>query len=75
MKFFPVAIAEGKHPIPSRTRKLSLPAPMILSRSRDGKVGRRRELLERPEFSGRFFYCIYIPSYLYSKDGLYIYRR
>ena len=27
---FPVAIAEGPHPIPSRTRKLSPLAPMVL---------------------------------------------
>jgi hypothetical protein len=27
---FPVAMAEGKHPFPSRTRPLSPPAPMVL---------------------------------------------
>ena len=27
---FPVVIAEGKHPFPSRTRQLSPPAPMVL---------------------------------------------
>ena len=27
---FPVTMAEGPHPIPSRTRKLSPPAPMVL---------------------------------------------
>jgi hypothetical protein len=27
---FPVAMAEGQHPIPSRTRQLSPPAPMVL---------------------------------------------
>ena len=32
--------AEGPHPIPSRTRKLSLPAPMVLQGSLCGRVGR-----------------------------------
>ena len=36
------AIATGKHPDPSRTRKLSLPAPMVLQPRGCGRVGRRR---------------------------------
>src|ERR1044071_5538296 len=36
------AIATGKHPDPSRTRKLSLPAPMVLPPRGGGRVGRRR---------------------------------
>ncbi len=36
------AIATGKHPVPSRTRKLSLPAPMVLQPRGCGRVGRRR---------------------------------
>ena len=36
------AIAKGKHPDPSRTRKLSLPAPMVLQPRGCGRVGRRR---------------------------------
>src|SRR3979411_1756814 len=40
-----VAMAEGKHPFPFRTRQLSPPAPMVLPRQRGGRVGRRRALL------------------------------
>ena len=36
------AIATGKHPDPYRTRKLSLPAPMVLPPRGGGRVGRRR---------------------------------
>ena len=36
------AIAAGKHPDPSRTRKLSQPAPMVLHPTGCGRVGRRR---------------------------------
>src|SRR5688572_15442974 len=36
------AIAEGKRPVTFRTRKLSLPAPMVLHWRRCGRVGRRR---------------------------------
>src|SRR4029078_10386452 len=36
------AIATGKHPDPYRTRKLSLPAPMVLQPRGCGRVGRRR---------------------------------
>ena len=39
---FPVAIARGSHPFPSRTRKLSLSAPMVLGERSPGRVGRRR---------------------------------
>ena len=38
----PVAMAEGKHPVPYRTRKLSLPAPMVLHAGACGRVGDRR---------------------------------
>ena len=37
-----MAIAEGSHPFPFRTRKLSLQAPMVLGPSGPGRVGRRR---------------------------------
>ena len=40
------AIATGKHPDPSRTRKLSLPAPMVLPPRGRGRVGRRRTSFE-----------------------------
>src|SRR5690606_7001239 len=36
------AIAKGKHPVPYRTRKLSLSAPMVLQPRGCGRVGRRR---------------------------------
>ena len=35
-------IATGKRPVPFRTRKLSLSAPMVLHWLRCGRVGRRR---------------------------------
>src|SRR3712207_1720534 len=35
-------MARGKRPVPFRTRKLSLSAPMVLPRRRGGRVGRRR---------------------------------
>ncbi len=40
-----MAIAEGKHPFPSRTRKLSPPAPMVLRGQLRGRVGRCRDKL------------------------------
>ena len=39
---FLATIAEGPHPIPSRTRKLSPPAPMVLQGGLCGRVGRRQ---------------------------------
>src|SRR4029434_2602388 len=39
---FPVALPEGPHPFPSRTRKLSPPGPMVLCWQRHGRVGRCR---------------------------------
>src|SRR5215207_2306252 len=52
--WFPVAIARGSHPFPSRTRKLSLSAPMVLGERSPGRVGRRRFSLRRapPERAG-----------------------
>ena len=44
---FPVTIAAGSHPFPSRTRKLSLPAPMVLGGRPSGRVGRCRNLSQR----------------------------
>ena len=38
-------IALGKRPVPFRTRKLSLSAPMVLREGSRGRVGRRRTLL------------------------------
>jgi hypothetical protein len=49
---FLVGIAEGPHPFPSRTRKLSPPAPMVLGARAPGRVGPRRKtyFLKRPPF-------------------------
>ena len=44
---FPVAISEGSHPFPSRTRKLSPPEPMVLRGKPRGRVGRCRIFLLR----------------------------
>jgi hypothetical protein len=38
-----VTPAERPHPFPSRTRKLSSPAPKILRGQPFGKIGRRRD--------------------------------
>src|ERR1700689_5325186 len=40
-------IAKGKHPVPSRTRKLSPSAPMVLRGGPRGRVGHRRTCLKR----------------------------
>ena len=40
---FPVAIGEGSHPFPFRTRKLSLLPPMVLRAKVRGRVGHCRE--------------------------------
>ena len=50
---FPVVIAAKSHPIPSRTRKLSSPAPMVLHGRPCGRVGRRRIFLGSPRPYGR----------------------
>ena len=44
MKIVPVTLAERLHPFPSRTRKLSSPAPKILGGQPPGKIGRRRDI-------------------------------
>ncbi len=45
---FPVAISEGSHPFPSRTRKLSPPEPMVLRGKPRGRVGRCRIFFSAP---------------------------
>jgi hypothetical protein len=52
---FPVAIAAKSHPFPSRTRKLSSPAPMVLGGSPPGRVGRRRN--NRTKAPHRVIWC------------------
>lgn len=55
---FPVALPEGPHPFPYRTRKLSPPRPMILLPRGSGKVGRCR-VSKGPtrEISWAFSFC------------------
>jgi hypothetical protein len=43
---FWVIIARGTHPFPSRTRKLSLSAPMVLRARVRGRVGHRPNMTE-----------------------------
>src|SRR5665213_4443138 len=59
-KRFPVAMAAGIHPFPSRTRKLSSPAPMVLGGRPPGRVGRRRNISRKPPArrAGGFYVCI-----------------
>src|SRR5215213_10864640 len=40
-------IAEGKRPVPFRTRKLSSPAPMVLHPGGCGRVGHRRTFFRK----------------------------
>ena len=50
--YWPVAMAQGNHPIPSRTRKLSPAARMVLPGPPGGRVRRRQpSLLQRPSRS------------------------
>src|SRR5690242_10218047 len=46
-------IARGKRPVPSRTRKLSLSAPMVLRGPLRGRVGRRRTFFGQGPPTGR----------------------
>ncbi len=61
-KRFPAIIPEGQHPIPSRTRKLSPPGPMVLQGRLCGRVGRRREIFARrapPDDAGERAFLFY----------------
>ncbi len=40
---FLVIVAAGVHPVPSRTRQLSPPAPMVLEGRPSGRVGHRQK--------------------------------
>src|ERR1700685_2843955 len=52
------AIARGKHPVPSRTRKLSPSAPMVLRGRPRGRVGHRRTYLpEKADPQGPAFFA------------------
>src|SRR3954469_23704567 len=48
-----VVLASGKRPVPFRTRKLSLTAPMVLQPKGCGRVGHRRTQHEEEEDPGR----------------------
>src|SRR5437763_16199216 len=48
-----VVLASGKRPVPFRTRKLSLTAPMVLQPKGCGRVGHRRTYLEEGPGPGR----------------------
>ena len=52
---FLVVMAEGPYPIPSRTRKSSPPAPMVLQGPPCGRVGRRQIYAPDTQVSGASF--------------------
>src|ERR1700712_1749060 len=52
--------ARGKRPVPFRTRKLSLSAPMVLHPPGCGRVGRRRNTI--PNRGGHMRYQSYMAS-------------
>jgi hypothetical protein len=54
---FSAAIAKRQHPFPSRTRKLSSSAPMVLHGQLCGRVGRRRILYNPESVSDSGFFC------------------
>ena len=58
-KSFSVAMPRGSHPFPSRTRKLSPSAPMVLPGELGGRVGHRRDFKQSLEGSPLrlFFVC------------------
>ena len=59
---FTVVIARGKHPVPSRTRKLRLFAPMVLHWRRCGRVGHRRFLIGILEGPGLIVQGLFVLS-------------
>ena len=73
-------MAEGKHPIPFRTRKLSPPAPMVLLGQPGGRVGHRRDffylknnnmelsLQKRTSIAEKFLYHIWDAGHLRMND-------
>jgi hypothetical protein len=64
---FPATIARGIHPTPFRTRKLSPSALMVLHGRLCGRVGRCRNLFERPEqfiLFGPFFLRLPLISFI-----------
>src|SRR3954468_19699525 len=63
---FPVVVSRGPHPFPSRTRKLSLLEPMVLRGQLRGRVGSRRDYLEKParEISRAFIFPVMATPWL-----------
>ena len=55
-------MAEGRHPVPFRTRKLSPPAPMVLPWRRGGRVGRRRDFISKEAAFGRLLCVVSAPG-------------
>src|SRR4029453_10883798 len=62
-------MAEGSHPFPFRTRKLSPPAPMVLGRRLPGRVGRRRISLEEGRLRAALFAFSATSAPATRKDG------
>ena len=62
-RFNPVAMAERPHPFPSRTRKLSSLAPMVLHGQLCGRVGRRRVIF------------IQSPDHYHNGQGFFVWGR
>lgn len=59
---FPVAIVEGKHPVPFRTRSLSLPTLMVLHEGSCGRVRRCRNTL------------YFFPLFFWGKECVWVYH-
>src|SRR3954451_16111456 len=53
---FWVTLARRTHPFPSRTRKLSSSAPMVLHRQLCGRVGSRPVYIKALQFGGLFYF-------------------
>src|SRR5262245_37784173 len=58
----PATSATGPHPFPSRTRSLSLSAPMVLPSRGGGRVGRRRRLTEARSNSSERASLLHFPK-------------
>jgi hypothetical protein len=57
-----VAISKRSHPIPFRTRKLSSSEPMVLLGRLSGRVGRRRDLLQRLAAHAASLFFFHLPE-------------
>ncbi len=59
-----VAMAEGTHPYPSRTRRLSPPAPRVLGPQGPGRLGR----CQANKKGGKG--CMPLPPFLFAQIGI-----